>query len=102
MDSESSSIAPRGRRARTILAALAIAGLSAGFTACDDEDVDNAQEQIDSVQSEVEEAQDSVQSQIDEADVEGQADEIQQSIEDQANEAQDQINSQIDEAQQGN
>ncbi|MGZ5355836.1 MAG: hypothetical protein ACXWE8_05680 [Solirubrobacterales bacterium] len=102
MDLESSSIAPRGRRARTILAALAIAGLSAGFTACDDEDVDNAQEQVDSVQSEVNEAQDSVQSQIDEADVKSQADEIQEDVQSIGEEAQDDINSQIDKAQQGN
>ncbi len=102
MDSESSSIAPRGRRARTILAALAIAGLSAGFTACDDEDVDNAQEQVDSVQSEVNEAQDSVQSQIDEADVAKPGRRDPGGRPEHGEEAQDEINSQIDEAQQGN
>jgi hypothetical protein len=95
MDSESSSFAPRGRRVRTILAALAIAGLSAGFTACDDEDVDNAQDQIDSVQSQAEEFTDSVQSGVD-------TDELKQDIESQTDEAQEQINSAIDEAQQGN
>ena len=89
MEPESSSFAPRGRRARTIIAALAVAALSAGFTACDDEDVDNAQEQVDSVQSQAEEAQDSIQSEVEEADLEGQAEEIQQDVESKADEAQE-------------
>jgi uncharacterized protein HemX len=102
MDSESSSLAPRRRRARTILAALAVAALSAGFTACGDDDVDNVQDQVDSVQSEAQDLGESVQSQVDEADVESQADEIQEDVQSIGEEAQDDINSQIDEAQKGN
>jgi hypothetical protein len=85
MESKSSTLS---RRIRTGAAVLAIGALGAGFTACGDDEtedaindaqdsaeeiqnsvedqVDDAQEQADSVQSEAEDLTDSVQSEIDE------------------------------------
>ena len=83
-----SSIPAVARRARTIAVALAIAGLSAGFVACDDTDeaVDDAQEQIDSAQEEAEQ-------QIDQAQEEGAG------IGDEAEQKVDEAQQEIDEAQ---
>jgi hypothetical protein len=87
-----SSIPALARRARTIAVALAIAGLSAGFVACSDDEaedaVDDAQENIDSLQEEAEQ-------QIDSAQEEG-AD-IGDDAEQQIDEAQEQIDSVQDE-----
>jgi len=82
MDSESSSLAPRRRPVRAILAALAVAALSAGFTACDDDDVDNAQDQVDSVQSQLDEATESIQSQADS--VQSEAEDLTESVQSEA------------------
>ncbi len=81
MKPKSSRFTGVARRARTIAVGLAIAGLSAGFAACGDDEQDNANEAVD-------EAQENLESALDEVDTEA--------LQDQAEEAQDQIESAVD------
>ena len=81
MGDKSNRFAPIARRARTIAVGLAIAGLSAGFAACGDDEQDEANQAVD-------EAQENLESALDEVDTE----ELQQ----QAEEAQEQIESAAD------
>ena len=98
MKDKSTRFAPLARRARTIAVGLAIAGLSAGFAACGDDDanqaVDEAQENLESaldevdteeLQQQAEDAQEQAESAIDEIDTEAlkqEAEEAQQQFED--------------------
>ena len=99
MKDKSSRFAPLARRARTIAVGLAIAGLSAGFAACGDDEqdepgVDEAADQLESaldevdteeLQQQAEEAQEQAESAIDEIDTEAlqqEAEEAQQQFED--------------------
>jgi hypothetical protein len=83
MDSDSSSFALFVRRGRTILAALAIATLGVGFTACGDEnDLSEVNDQIDSVQSEADEAQDNLESELNELDESVDQEDLQNQAED--------------------
>ncbi len=79
--SRTSRSAGISRRARTIAVGLAVAGLSAGFAACGDDEQDEANQAVD-------EAQENLESALDEVDTE----EAQQ----QAEEAQEQIESAVD------
>ena len=98
MEDKSSRFAPLARRARTIAVGLAIAGLSAGFAACGDDEQDQADEaattssspRLDEVdteelQQQAEDAQEQAESAIDEIDTEAlqqEAEEAQQEFED--------------------
>jgi hypothetical protein len=97
MKPKSSRFTPVARRARTIAVGLAIAGLSAGFAACGDDEQDQAEEAADQLESaldevdtealqeQAEEAQDQIESAVDEIDTEAlqqQAEEAQQQFED--------------------
>ena len=81
MKPKSSRFTPIGRRARSIAVGLAIAGLSAGFAACGDDEQDEANQAVDEVQENLESA-------LDEVDTEA--------LQDQAEEAQEQIESAVD------
>jgi len=70
------------RRTRTVAIGMAVAGISVGFTACGDDEQDEANQAVD-------EAQEQLESALDEVDTE----ELQQ----QADEAQEQIESAVDE-----
>ena len=78
MKPKSSRFTGISRRARTIAVGLAVAGLSAGFAACGDDEQDQA----------VDDLQENIESALDEVDTE----ELQQ----QADEAQEQIESAVD------
>ncbi|MBM3667019.1 MAG: hypothetical protein FJW90_05975 [Actinobacteria bacterium] len=95
MKPKSSRFKPISRRARAVGVGLAVAGLSAGFTACGDDEQDQLNDAID-------EAQENVESALDEVDTEElqeQAESVQEQIEDidteelqqQAEEAQKQL-----------
>lgn len=101
MEAESSRFAITARRARAGLAVLAVGALGVGFTACGDDESDEATDSVNSIleengvntdelQDSVDEAQDSVESALDDVDTE----ELQQ----QAEEAQ----KQLEELQNGN
>jgi hypothetical protein len=81
MDSKSSRFTHLSRRARTIAVGMAIAGISVGFTACGDDEQDEANQAVD-------EAQEQLESALDDVDTE----ELQQ----QAEVAQEQIESAVD------
>lgn len=81
MKPKSSRFTPIARRARTIAVGLAVAGLSAGFAACGDDEQDEANQAVD-------EAQENLESALDEVDTEA--------LQDQAEEAQEQIESAVD------
>lgn len=82
MESKSSRFASISRRARTIAVGLAVAGIGVGFTACGDDEQDEANQAVDDLQEQIE-------SGLDEVDTE----ELQQQAED----AQEQIESAVDE-----
>jgi hypothetical protein len=86
MDSQSSSITGFARRARAIGVGLAIAGLSAGFVACSDDEADEA---LNDAEQQIDEAQEDLQSVGEEAGGE---------VEEGVNEAQDKIDSVQDDA----
>jgi uncharacterized protein HemX len=81
MQSKSSRFTSISRRSRTIAVGLAIAGISVGFTACGDDEQDQANDAVD-------EAQEQLESALDDVDTE----ELQQQAED----AQEQIESAVD------
>ena len=81
MESKSSRFTHLGRRTRAIAVGMAIAGISVGFTACGDDEQDQANDAVD-------EAQEQLESALDDVDTE----ELQQ----QAEEAQEQIESAVD------
>ena len=82
MKPKSSRFTGIARRARTIAVGLAIAGLSAGFAACGDDEQDEANQAVD-------EAQENLESALDEVDTE--------ELHQQAEDAQEQAESAIDE-----
>ena len=81
MENKSSRFTHLGRRARAIAVGMAIAGISVGFTACGDDEQDEANQAVDDAQEQIESA-------LDDVDTE----ELQQ----QAEEAQEQIESAVD------
>jgi hypothetical protein len=98
MESKSSRLAPKARRARIIAVGLAIAGLSVGFTACGDDEQDQAQDAADQLESaldevdteelqqQAEDAQEQIESAVDDIDTEAlqqQAEEAQKQFEEQ-------------------
>lgn len=105
MESESSRFALIARRGRTIAVALAIGALGVGFTACGDDEQDQANDAVDSLQEELENINTEdidtaeIQDQIDEAEKEisealetidtdelkDQAEELQKQLEEQGN-----------------
>jgi uncharacterized protein HemX len=82
MESKSSRFTHLGSRTRAIAVGLAIAGVSFGFTACGDDEQDQANDAVDDVQENIDSA-------LHDLDTE----ELQQ----QAEEAQEQIESAVDE-----
>jgi hypothetical protein len=81
MESKSSRFTHLGRRTRAIAVGMAIAGISVGFTACGDDEQDEANQAVDDLQEQIE-------SGLDDVDTE----ELQQQAED----AQEQIESAVD------
>jgi DNA-directed RNA polymerase specialized sigma24 family protein len=95
MDSESSRFALLARRARTIPVAIAIGALAVGFSACGDDEQQQAQDAVDDAQQQVESALDDV----DTEELQQQASEAQQSVEDAIDNLSPEQQQQLDDAQ---
>jgi DNA-directed RNA polymerase specialized sigma24 family protein len=95
MDSESSRFALLTGRARTIVVAAAIGALGVGFSACGDDEQQQAQDAVDDAQQQVESALDDV----DTEELQQQASEAQQSVEDAIDNLSPEQQQQLDDAQ---
>lgn len=98
MSTQSSRFTISARRGSAIAASLAIAAFGLSAAGCGDDEEENANEAIESVEQQASEAQKSISTAIDQA--QQQATEAQQNAQEQADEAQKQAQEQIDQAKQ--